>query len=163
LLRFKCSPASIEQLTENEIDKICLGEPCNYTHKVNFDNHIVKVSNPDFLSRKEIWVFYEVTEQKKVYKDHTSFLFLYLVFDFFAILSVLTIFFYFKKEKAKQNRQESRIFNEISKKKEAEPSNASKEEEKPLPRFGTVFFFGYLQFFICLIVICFMIKFLHGK
>jgi len=152
-VRYDKEISEITALTEKEIDEICLGEPCNYTHKVIFDNHAIKVSNPGTQFSNQVWVYYETIRSKKVYVDRSYFLFTYLVFDFVSIAYLFVFYRYMKglKKKEKEPTAKTAVQDKVS------------ESEEPLPPFGGIFVLGYLHFLLCFLLSYAFAKYLPGQ
>ena len=152
----------IDHLTEDEMEEICLGEPCNYSHKICFDNQEIKVSNSGIQITDKVWVYYRTFLGKKVYVDRSYFLHFYLLFDVSSFVFLTIFYFYMKKEKAKENPNANKKLDRLLKKKTASNMEDSGEEDKPLPPFSFVYFLGYLQFAICFIASYYLAKNFSG-
>lgn len=159
--QYECETAYIEQLTDKEMDAICLGEPCNYSHKIIFDNHSIKVANSGIQFTDKIWVYFKVIGGKKVFIDRSNFLYAYFIFDLTSIGYLILFYFYMKNEKAKENSKESKPLSSILKKKKSK--NSEFEKDTPLPPFRGVFLAGYLQFALCFVGAYFLAKSFPGS
>ncbi len=158
VIEYEVELANIEQLTTNEEDEICLGEPCNYSSKINFDHHIIFIASSSFQFSKSVWVYYQIIETKKVFVDYSFFLWSYLYFDITACIYLITFYFYMKGEKRKESINNPKKDEDV---KLSVPKNAEEKVEAvllPSDSFRFVFLLGFLQFFVCGIAAYFLAK-----
>lgn len=157
--QYEIELASIDRLTKSEEDAICLGEPCNYTYKVNFDHHKIFIASSSFQFSEKVYVNYQIIRSKKVYVDYSFFLWSYLYFDLMACVYLIGFYVYMKGEKRKER------VHSLKKEEDAKLSVTNKAEKKEeadllyLDNFRIVFMLGFLQFIVCGIAAYFIAKF----
>ncbi|GBF50116.1 hypothetical protein LPTSP4_16400 [Leptospira ryugenii] len=131
------SSAQLLPAEEQERFALCQGFPCDYTHKVVWDQGVHFVEDAEFTYLQSLQIVTKKVEEVEILLYYTHFLYIGFILDILLFFFVVYLFF-------SQNR------------KKKSPSEANLTREKidlePLPSFVPVFFLGLSQLLLTIFV-----------